>query len=124
MGRRKVRNYNGREYYKELLNDYFNKHTEEVMQYVVRELGFNSLAEMRAEEMTGMWFDCGFVYISPRNEKQAHEWFLDNDRISSNLYVNNPYYNTQSTTLKELMVRYALTELGLADDFYVSTRLD
>lgn len=124
MGRRKVRHYKSREYYKDLLNQYFNEHAEEVIKYTVKRMGFDSLEAMRAEELTGMWFDCGFVYISPRNSEWSHEWFLDNDRISSNLYVNNPDYNTQSVTIKEIMVEKALRDLGLENDFYILTRLD
>ena len=124
MGRRKVRNYKPREYYKDLLNKYFSEHAEEVIEYTVQRMGFDSLKAMRAEELTGMWFDCGFVYISPRNSEWSHEWFLDNDRISANLYVNNLAYNTQSVTIKEIMVEKALRDLGLENDFYILTRLD
>lgn len=124
MGRRKVRHYNPREYYKELFDAYFREHADEVIEHAVREMGFDSLKAMRNQELTGMWFDCGFVYITPRNKEQYHEWYLDNDRISANLFMHNPCYNTQSSTLKEIMVHKALKDLGLENDFYVNTRLD
>lgn len=43
MGRRKVRNYNTREFYKTLFNDYFNEHNEEVMKEVLRQTGFDTV---------------------------------------------------------------------------------
>lgn len=125
MGRRKVRNYKGREYYKELFNNYFNTHHNEVMREVLDKLGFDTVENMSKAEYRGYFgFDCGWILVSPKNSEQSHEWFLDNDRISSDLYVSNPYYNTQSTTIKEIMVEKALRDLGLRDEFYVSVRLD
>lgn len=124
MGRRKVRHYRPREYYKDLFEEYFNKNTPMLVQYTAEKLGFESPSVMRDEEMTGVWFDCGWCIITPKNKEQYREWLLDNDRISAHLYVDNRYYSTQSTTIKEIMVRKALEDLGLADEFYVDTRLD
>lgn len=125
MGRRKVRHYNGREYYKELLNNYFNAHHNEVMREVLDKLGFDTVENMSKAEYKGYFgFDCGWIRISPKNSEQSHEWFLDNNRISSEMTVHNPFYNTQSTTITEIMVEKALRDLGLRDEFYVSTHLD
>lgn len=62
--------------------------------------------------------------ITPKNKEQAHEWFLDDDRISSKMFVHNPCYNCQSTTIQEIMVRKALKDLKLEDVFHMSVRLD
>lgn len=124
MGRRKVRNYNGREFYKTLFNGYFVDHEKEVMEHTLKEMGFDTVEAMRHEELTGAWFDCGWIKLTPKNKDHAHEWFLDDDRISSCMFVDNPCYNTQSTTIKEIMVRKALKDLGLENVFSVSVRLD
>ena len=124
MGRRKVRHYNGRDFYRNLFDEYFRSHSDEVLEYTVKVMGFESLRAMRDEEMTGVWFDCGWILLRPKNAEWAHEWFLDDDRISSYLYVSNPCYNTQSTTIKEIMVKKALKDLGLENDFSVTVRLD
>lgn len=124
MGRRKIRHYKDRQYYRELLNEYFKLHNFEVLRAVINFLGFDSVEEMRNAEITGCWFDCGWVIISPKNKDHWHEWYLDNDRISADLYVENPLYNTQSTTIKEIMVIKALKDLGIDNEFNIRTKLD
>lgn len=124
MARRKVRHYNGREYYNDLLNKYFEEHKTELLDWLVVRMGYGSLRELRNEEMTGMWFDCGWVKLEPRNKDQAHEWKLDSEYGSTYLYLEPSCYPTQSTTIKELLVRRALRELGLLNEFYVIVTLD
>ena len=125
MGRRKVRNYKGREYYKELFDEYFKSHHNEVMSEVLSRTGFDTESDLRAAEYRSYFgFDCGWILISPKNKEQWHEWYLDDNRISAYLFVHNPCYNCQSTTIKEIMVRKALRDLGLADEFNVTVRLD
>lgn len=125
MGRRKVRHYNTREYYKTLFNDYFVSHNDEVMTEVLRQTGFNSVEELtEAEYRSYFGFDCGWIMLTPKNSEQAHEWFLDDNRISSKMFVHNPCYNAQSTTITQIMVEKAVRDLGLEDTFYVSVRLD
>jgi len=125
MGRRKVRHYNSRDFYRELFDDYFNSHNDEVMKEVLEQTGFKSVEELNdAEYHSYFGFDCGWILIRPTNKEQAHEWFLDSNRIDSVLFVHNPCYNCQSTTIKEIMVRRALKDLGLEDEFSMSVRLD
>lgn len=123
MGRRKVRNYKNREYYVNLFHEYFREHTQELLEYTAGVLGFETPRAMRDEEMTGCWCDCGYVIISPTNKEQYREWRLD-DGYSAHLYVHNPMYDTQSTSIKEIMVNKMLLDLGLSKDFNVFTRLD
>ena len=125
MGRRKVRNYNPRAYYTDIFNRYFNEHHIEVMREVLEKTGFDTVKALADAEYHGYFgFDCGWIIISPKNKEQSHEWFLDSNRIDSVLFVHNPCYNTQSTTIKEIMVKRALKDLKLEDEFYMSVRLD
>lgn len=125
MGRRKVRNYNTRDFYRELFDDYFKTHNEEVMQEVLEQTGFRTVEDLSQAEYHGYFgLDCGWIVLTPKNKEQAHEWFLDDDRISSKMFVHNPWYNCQSTTIQEIMIRKALKDLGLENEFSMSVRLD
>ena len=124
MGRRKVRNYNGMAYYKNLIEQYFRDNADAILTYTVGKMGFKSAEDMRREELTGCWFDCGYVMISPTNKEQWHEWWLDNGKINASLGIFNPAYNTQSVTIQEIMVEKALIDLGLMNDFNIMARLD
>ena len=125
MGRRKVRYYKDREFYKNLFDEYFDKHHAEVMAEVLRQTGFeDSTALSVAEHRMYFGLDCGWILLTPKNKDHAHEWFLDNDRISSYMFVHNKRYNCQSTTIAKIMVEKAVRDLGLEDTFYISVRLD
>ena len=125
MGRIKIRNYPTREYMKDVFNEYFTEHNGEIIELVLDTFGFNTIEEMQEAEYRGYFgLDCGWITLTPTNKDQAHEWFLDSGRIDSKMFVSNPLFNTQSTTIKEVMVRKAVKDLGLEDAFYVGVRLD
>lgn len=125
MGRHKVRNYNTRDFYRKLFDGYFTEHNEEVMKEVLEQTGFKTVEDLSRAEYHGYFgLDCGWIQISPTNREQAHEWYLDSNRIDTYLFIHNPCYNTQSTTIKEIMTRRALKDLGLENEFSMSVRLD
>lgn len=125
MGRIKIRNYPTREFMKSVFAEYFREHRNAVIGEVLDKFGFNTVDEMAHAEYRGYFgLDCGWIYIRPINNDHAHEWFLDNDRIDSKMFVENPEYNTQSTTIKEVMVKRALHDLGLDNTYTVGVRLD
>ena len=125
MGRIKIRHYPTREFMKSVFDEYFTEHNEEVIKEVLDTFGFNTVEEMREAEYYGYFgLDCGWIYIRPMNKEHAHEWFLDNDRIDSKMFVENPLFNTQSTTIKEVMVKRAIKDLGLETNFGIGVRLD
>ena len=125
MGRRKVRNYNNREFYRDLFNNYFTEHNDEVMIDLLQQTHFATVDMLAdAERKSYFGLDCGWIVLRPKNEAMRHEWFLDDDRISANMFVHNPHFNCQSTTVQKIMVDKAVKDLGLEDTFYVSVRLD
>lgn len=125
MGRIKIRNYPTREFMQEVFDEYFNEHNDEVMQLVLDTFGFNTVEEMQNAEYHGFFgLDCGWITLTPTNRDQAHEWFLDSGRIDSKMFVRNPLFNTQSTSIKQVMIEKAVKDLGLGDRFYVGVRLD
>ena len=125
MGRIKIRNYPSREWMTELFNNYFVAHNDEIVQLVLNTFGFNTVEEMQEAEYRGYFgLDCGWITLKPKNKDHAHEWFLDNNRIDSKMYISNPLYNTQSTTIKKIMIDKAVEDLGLTNTFYVGVRLD
>lgn len=133
-GRRKVRVYTSREGIERIVEDYFNEHRDEVIQDMIDRVNlqygkdFKNLNELQEFDIHGTYYggfglDCGWVWIKPRNSDQAHEWFLDNDRIPD--YASPRYpYNTQSTTLKHIMMEKAFRDLNLYGNYDIYTRLD
>ena len=122
MGR-KIREYPSREFYREMFNEYFSAHTDMLIGIVLQKTGIPDAKTLHYEEFHGRFIgDCGLVYIVPINKEHAREWRLD-DGISAQMCVSNPKYNTQSTTIMEIMVEQMLKDLGLDDKFLVSSRL-
>ena len=134
MGR-KVRHYPTVGEVENIFNDYFNTHRDEVIDYMLDQVNlmytdknFKTLDELRDFDimggpMGGFGLDCGWVWLKPKNKDQAHEWFLDNNRIPD--YASPKLvYNTQSTTLKRMQLSLALRNLGLGDKYSLYERLD
>ena len=134
MAKRKVRNYPSVEHVEELVNNYFDEHKEEVIDYMIsetnRELGkdFKDLDDLHDFEFGsgcgGFGLDCGWVWLYAKNKDQRHEWFLDNDRIPNYASPHNWPYHTQSTTLKQYQMKKAIDDLNLSNDYMVYTKLD
>ena len=125
MGRRKVRYFPNRDFYKTKFNNYFQEHNDEVMLHLLQQTGFATIELLwEAERKSYFGLDCGWIVLRPKDDKMRHEWFLDDDRISANMFVHNPYFNCQSTTMQKIMIDKAVKDLGLEDVFHVSVRLD
>ena len=125
MGRRKVRNYNLREYYKTLFDDYFRQNMPRVIEETCKRLGFDSFDDLHSAEMHMRFgLDCGWIRIYPTNDAQRREWRLDGCCGDDGMTIHPVGYNPQSVTVKNEMVEIMLRDLGLRDDFYVSERLD
>lgn len=123
MGRKKIRNYPNKDYYKDLFNEYFITHYDDVIEDLLNHTGFDSLDDLRkAEYNLYFGFDCGFTYFIPFNSEMSREWRLDN--YDDLLYGIRESYMSQSITLKEYQCRKALADLGLENEFYVYSRLD
>ena len=124
MARRKIRNYPTRENVERLMNDYCEKHSNEIIGYMLDVTGYESVDELRDAEFSMRWpLDCGLVYITPKNREQSHEWYLDDDRISSRMFVDTPYH-TQSTTLQMIQAEKILDTLGIRNDYTLNAWLD
>lgn len=68
MGRIKIRNYPSREWIREVLDEYFIQHREEVVAEVLKETGYATLDELlEAERRSVFGLDCGWVKVHPIN---------------------------------------------------------
>lgn len=130
MGRKKVRHYPSREYYEDLLEQYFNDNNGAVIPYVIERIGENpayyGIEDLMNDECRMRWgFDCGWILMYPKNREMEHEWELDNGKYGAYVWTDRALpYCPQSTTLKRIMLEKAVKDLGLDDDFWLSTRLD
>lgn len=125
MARRKIRNYESTNYLREYLNHYFETQSENVIEAMIKEFGFNDLNELReAEYNMRFGLDCGWVWLKTLNKKQEHEWILDNGKYDAFVTCIRYPYDTQSTTLKNFMLNKAIKDLGLENTYYAYIRLD
>lgn len=135
MARRKVRLYSTVKQVEELIDNYFEEHREEVTKDLLKKAGeeagreFKTVDELKEFDFRGSYYggfplSCGFVWVKPRSSKQAHEWFLDNDRIPDYASPRNYVYNTQCTVIKEIQMRKAFDDLGLDSEYSIYVRLD
>ena len=124
MGRKKIRKHESRGYYETMLDNYFDEHRDEVVQYMLNQLGYESVDALWDDEYRmAFGFDCGWIYLIPRNSEMYHEWELDNGKYGAHIYCKPPY-NSQSTTIQREQVEKAVSDLGLEDKFWISVRLD
>lgn len=124
MARRKTRIYVSTEQLKDIVDNYFITHRNEVIEAMLKEYGFSCIEELRyAEYQMRFGLDCGWVWLKTSNKEQEHEWVLDNGKYDAYVrWISYPY-NTQSTTLKQFMLNKAIKDLGF-EDYYAYTRLD
>ena len=125
MGRRKIRNYPSKEYYEYEIIEYMKEHREELLHHMLKILGYEDIDSLREDEYK-MKFggDCGFIKLSPKNREMAHEWYLDNDKIPDYLSDNvSCIYSTQSTNIKETIIKKVLEDTELDKVFSVSEYL-
>lgn len=124
MGRKKVRKHQSIAYYEAMLKDYFSEHKDDVVEYMLGNLGYDSLDDLWNDEYRMKFgFDCGWIYLIPRDKEMYHEWELDNGKYGAHIFCRTPY-NTQSTTIQREQVEKAVHDLGLEDKFWISVRLD
>ena len=135
MARRKVRYYPTTEDVANIINNYFKEHREEVIEDMIAKVNrsynksFNTLDELHQFDVYGSYYggfglDCGWVRVKTMNKEQLREWTLDNGKWDALVWGISCPYNTQSTTLQEIMVNKALQDLGMTDTYYASVRLD
>jgi hypothetical protein len=121
---KKVRYFKSKQYYENVLNDYFEVHKDRVLQNLLEKTGCSDMEQLRRDEFGMRWgLDCGFVTLAPTNPNMQHEWELDNGKYSYKLWLDYPY-PSQSVTLKDIQARFLLEDLNLTKDFYIDVRLD
>lgn len=124
MGRKKIRNYPSKQFYEDMLDNYFNEHADEVKTHLMDTLGYSDFDMIWEDECKMKWgFDCGWILLYPTDAKMSHEWELDNGKYGNYIFTH-PTYNCQSTTLQKIQVKKAVEDLGLDELFWVATRLD
>lgn len=103
------------------LQTWTDEHSQEIIDYLLNETGYNSFEELKIAEHNMRWgLDCGFVYIIPQDYAMSRQWAREYwDRIS----ITCPF-NCQSTTLVRKQTQYVIDKLGLNDMYYVSVVLD
>lgn len=124
MGRKKIRNYLGKDYYTQLFNAYFITHHDEVIQYLVDNTTFTSFEELKlAEHNMYYGFDIGWCNYYPIISEMSREWKLDNYK-SDKLYGVRYAWDCQSTKLQRIQARKALIDLELDNVFGIDVMLD
>lgn len=128
MGR-KIRNYQPKAYYEEIINNYFTEHRDEVIQQTVEDLGFDTFEELqKAEYSMYFGFDCGFTKLYPKNPEMRREWVLDEGGRKGQDFYAELYprfaWNCQSLTCKRPQVKKMLRDLNFEGLFGITERLD
>ena len=129
MGRKKVRKHASKEVYSQFFSDYLRCHKEEFIDRLLAELEFDDLQSLKEFEFSGYYggfgLDCGWVNIAPKDSEMEHEWALDNGKYNTHIWdIGNEVYSTQSTTIKEVIVKKLLKDTGTEHLFYWYTKLD
>ena len=126
MARTKVRNYPTREQYENEIKEYMISHRGELIEYMLRRLGYEDVDTLREDEYSMKFgFDCGWVQLHPKNKEMSHEWYLDNGKINDYIFdIANCVYSTQSITIKQPIVEKTIEDMGLESEFYIIPRLD
>ena len=126
MGRKKVRHFPSVEDWKKQLTEYLTENKEKYIAYMLKRLGYEDTETLWEEEYHGKFgFDCGWVQLHPKDKEMQREWRLDNGGIDDCIFdIASVVYNTQSTTIKEIIVEKLVEDLDLNDTFIIYTRLD
>ena len=125
MARRKIRKHDSVLIVKSKINNWIEKHDNEIIKNMLDKTGYDSIEQLREDEYHGRFgLDCGWVWLCTKNEEQYHEWFLDNNKYPDYVSGIDYPYNSQSTTLKEIQCRYILKEMDLEDKYFPYVRLD
>lgn len=124
MARTKIRYYPSLKEYEKIFIEYFKENKSPLIRQVLNELHYETLEDLQKDEF-GMKFagDCGWVKLIPRNKEMYREWRLDNNDPCL-FDIAYHAYNTQSITIKRIIVEKALEDLNLENTFYISERLD
>lgn len=135
MARRKIRYYLSTEQVARIINNWLEVNKEEVIEHLIKEVNemmgkdFKTLEELKEFDIHGSFvggfgFDCGWVKVRTYNKDQFKEWTLDNGKYNAEVWGIRCPYETQSTTCKEIQIKYALDQMKLNDQYYTSIRLD
>lgn len=124
MGRKKIRNFESAEYYKELINNYIDEHRAEIIAYLVKEARCSDIETLRDDEYKmkfGMC--CGWYNLGPKNPEMQREWKLD-DSSRWGKIICPVAYSTQLLVLQKPQVDYILDALDLTNVFEVEEHWD
>lgn len=126
MGRKKIRNYPTIEDWEDKISEYLKENKERYRKLILDSLGYDDFDSLIEDEYK-MKFggDCGWVSLVPLNKEMAREWRLDNDGLPNRIFdIASVVYNTQSITIKSIVIEKLIEDMGLEKDFYMTERLD
>jgi len=108
-----------------VLETYCNEHRDEIIQHMLNVRGFANTEELwDFEYHGGFGFDCGWVKLYPRDDREYTAWKkADKECHSPYIFFREPY-QTQSTTLQRIQAEYVLEKLGLNGILGISVTLD
>lgn len=98
-----------------------------VLQNLLDETGFNSVEELQDKERNCYFgFDCGFIYLVPKEEEMRKEWKKQGKWKDDNIMLGFGDFPIalQSTTCNRIMALDYLETLGLDKYLRVKVVLD
>ena len=118
---RKKREYNNKEYYKEMIEDFINNNRPRIINHMMSELGYDDMEKLQEDEFHMRFgLDCGWYYLVPKKSEMKREWRLDGFEK-----LRFPTaYPTQSLTVQEPQITLIAEELHLNDEFNIEEYLD
>lgn len=126
MGRKKIRIYPSREEWETKIKEYVQENKESIRRYMLDKLGYEDIESLWEDEYHMKFgLDCGWVNLFPKNKEMAREWKLDNDGIPDSIWdASNIVYNTQSVTIKSIIMYKVVEDMGIENEFSIVERLD
>lgn len=127
MSKTKIRNFETCEEWTRKIQQYLQDNKEKYIRLMLRTLHYETIEELQDAEYNQdkFGFDCGWVNLYPLNKEMAKEWKLDNDGVYDCIWdAANCIYSTQSTTIKEIIMRLVMEDMDLNKDFYIRVKLD
>ncbi len=124
MAKTKIRKYETVKEVEDLFNRVFIEHRYDIIKHMLNNVDIPDLDSLwEVENVLGFGADCGSCYIITKSDEQYKEWIRDNGKYSAYASHFEWPYNTQSTTLKEIQLEWAIKYLLVQEEYGIYTRL-
>ena len=109
--------------YEELLKEFVKRNEKKIIAHMMKFMGYDDIELLKQDEYQSKWgLDCGWYLMYPK-DREVYKEQKEADDYFGKIFCTVAY-NTQSTTLQEVQIKYILDEMGIADLFYLHCHLD